>query len=130
MTTPLKTKLLILDDDLEFLELLCDYFKPRGYEVTSYASAEDGINEIIKQESNSTPFDLILTDFRLPNMNGVEFISKLQMISPLTPIILMTAHSSIDLAIQSIEKGAYDFIVKPIQFPQLAISMARARIAS
>jgi len=123
----LKTKkVLLLDDDLDLQELIRDYFKPRGYEIIAHSSAEQGITEIIRNASSAEPIDLVLTDFRLPNMNGIELIEQLKRVAPQIPIILITAHSSLDLAVEAIEKGAYDFVVKPIQFPQLSISMERA----
>lgn len=120
------TKVLLLDDDQDIRELLTDYFKPRGYEFISYSSAEQGLDEIVRQSSCSLPIDLVITDFRLPNMSGIELIKRLKKIAPQIPIILITAHSSLDLAIEAIQMGAFDFVVKPIQFPQLSISMARA----
>jgi len=124
--TKAKAKVLLLDDDVDLQELIQDYFKPRGYEFICHTSAEQGVNEIIRQASSPEPIDLVITDFRLPNMNGIELIDQLKRVAPQIPIILITAHSSLDLAISAIEKGAYDFVVKPIQFPQLAISMERA----
>lgn len=126
MKTIKTKKVLLLDDDLDLQELIRDYFKPRGYEIIAHSSAEQGITEIIRNASSAEPIDLVLTDFRLPNMNGIELIEQLKRVAPQIPIILITAHSSLDLAVEAIEKGAYDFVVKPIQFPQLAISMERA----
>lgn len=119
-------KVLLLDDDLDLQELIRDYFKPRGYEILCHSSAEQGVTEIIRNASSDEPINLVITDFRLPNMNGIELIEQLKRVAPQIPIILITAHSSLDLAIEAIEKGAYDFVVKPLQFPQLAISMERA----
>lgn len=119
-------KVLLLDDDLDLQELIRDYFKPRGYEIICHSSAEQGVTEIIRNASSDEPINLVITDFRLPNMNGIELIEQLKRVAPQIPIILITAHSSLDLAIEAIEKGAYDFVVKPLQFPQLSISMERA----
>ncbi len=121
-----RAKVLLLDDDLDLLELIQDYFKPRGYDIIAHTSAEQGVNEIIQQSTSADPIDLVLTDFRLPNMSGIEFIEQLKRVAPEIPIILITAHGSLDLAVEAIEKGAFDFVVKPIQFPQLSISMERA----
>lgn len=119
-------KILLLDDDLEFQELTRDYYRPRGYDIICHASAEQGLAEIIRSTSGTEPFELVITDFRLPNMNGIQLIEQLKQIAPKTPVILITAHSSLDLAVEAIKKGAYDFIVKPIQFPQLSITIERA----
>lgn len=125
-----KIRVLLLEDDLDLFELIRDYFSPRGYEFIHSVDGESGMKEVLSAIAQDSEFDLILTDFKLPKMNGVQFIESIQEVSPETPIILMTAHSSVDLAIDAIDKGAFDFVVKPIQFPQLNISMARAaRIA-
>jgi len=125
MKTPTK-KVLLLEDDRDLQNLIRDYFAPRGYEIISHSSAEAAEKEIIMNSSGDHPIDLVITDFRLPNMNGIELIVLLKKIAPEIPIILVTAHSSVDLAVEAIEKGAFDFVVKPIQFSQLAISMERA----
>ncbi len=126
MATATRAKILLFEDDVSLQELICDYFKPRGYEFVCHTSAENGLKEIIKNVSNDTPFDLVLTDFRLPNMDGIEVIGQIKKLAPELPIILMTAHSSLDLAVEAIQKGAYDFVVKPLQFAQLSITMERA----
>jgi DNA-binding NtrC family response regulator len=122
----IRAKVLLLEDDIDLQELFRDYFTPRGYNVICRSSAEDAEREIISHSSSDEPIDLVVTDFRLPNMNGLELIVLLKKIAPTTPIILVTAHSSLDLALEAIEKGAFDFVVKPIQFSQLALSMERA----
>ncbi len=119
-------KILLLDDDLDFQELIRDYFKPRGYEMICFPTAEKGIVEMIQSSVTSDPIDLVLTDFRLPNMNGIELIEEIKRVAPHTPIILITAHGNLNLAVEAIEKGATDFVVKPIQFPQLSLCMERA----
>ena len=122
----IRAKVLLLEDDLDLQELFQDYFTPRGYDVICRSSAEDAEREIISHSSSDHPIDLVVTDFRLPNMSGIELIGLLKKIAPSTPIILVTAHSSLDLALEAIEKGAFDFVVKPIQFSQLSLSMERA----
>ncbi len=119
-------KVLLLEDDVDLQELFKDYFTPRGYEVICRSSAEDAEKEIISHSTAEHPIDLVVTDFRLPNMNGLELIGLLKKIAPATPIILVTAHGSLDLAIEAIDKGAFDFVLKPIQFAQLSLSMERA----
>ncbi|MBS1958271.1 MAG: sigma-54-dependent Fis family transcriptional regulator [Bdellovibrionales bacterium] len=118
-------KVLLLEDDQDLQELFHDYFTPRGYEVICRGSAEEARDVFISQPTGA-PIDLVVTDFMLPNMNGVELIESLKKVSPDTPIILMTAHSSFDLAMEAIEKGAFDFAVKPVHFQQMALTMERA----
>ncbi len=121
-----RTKVLLLEDDLDLQELFNDYFSPRGYEVITRSSAEDAEKEIIFHSTSENPVDLVVSDFRLPNMNGLEVIGQIKKIAPDMPIILITGHGSLDLAVEAIDKGAFDFVVKPIQFAQLALIMERA----
>lgn len=121
-----KAKVLLLEDDQDLSELIQDYFNPRGYTFIAHSSAEKGLDEITKQATSLEPIELVITDFRLPNMNGIKLIERLKQVAPEIPILLMTAHSSLDLAVEAIQMGAYDFVIKPIQFAQLSMSMERA----
>lgn len=118
-----KEKILVIEDDLDVQELIEGFFKPRGYEVSSYDSAVAALQDITLQKIKP---DVIITDLILPGMSGIEFTKKLKSNSIDTPIILMTAHKKVETAIEAIQAGAYDFVVKPLHFPQLLISVERA----
>lgn len=122
----LNTKILFLEDDQELQSLYHDYFSPRGYEVICRSSAEEAEKEIIFHSHSPKPIELIVTDFMLPNMNGLQLLGQIKKIAPDTPIIFTTAHSSLKLAVEALEKGAFDFLVKPIQFTQLSLTLERA----
>lgn len=113
----------VIEDDEDILDVIEGFFRPRGYDVTRYEDAERALADLQKD-----PFacDVILTDLMLPNMTGIELTGRLKKAGIEAPIILMTAHSSSEVAVQAIEAGAYDFIVKPIHFPQLFVSVERA----
>lgn len=114
---------MIIDDDPDLLDLLCSFFKQRGYNVITYSDAREALDEI--ENSKAAP-DVVLSDFKLPVMSGVDFIKRVRKINLVLPIILMTAEGSLEVSLEAIEAGAYDFVLKPLHFPQLLISVQRA----
>jgi two-component system response regulator HydG len=115
--------LMIIDDDPDLLDLLCSFFKQRGYNVATYNDARIALEEI---ENHKVVVDVILSDFKLPVMSGVDFIKRIRKLNLVLPIILMTAEGSLEVSLEAIEAGAYDFVLKPLHFPQLLISVQRA----
>ena len=115
--------LLIIDDDPDLLELLSSFFRQRGYNVHAYEDARIALEEI---ESKNIIADVIVSDLKLPVMSGLDFIKRIRLFNVVIPIILMTAEGSLELAIEAIEAGAYDFVLKPLHIPQLLISIQRA----
>lgn len=114
---------MIIDDDKDLLDLLCSFFKQRGYNVVTYEDARLALDDI---ESSKVAVDVVLSDFKLPVMSGVDFIKRIRKINLVLPIILMTAEGSLEVSLEAIEAGAYDFVLKPLHFPQLLISVQRA----
>lgn len=114
---------MIIDDDKDLLELLCSFFKQRGYNVVTYEDAREALDDI---ESSKLSVDVVLSDFKLPVMSGVDFIKRIRKMNLVLPIILMTAEGSLEVSLEAIEAGAYDFVLKPLHFPQLLISVQRA----
>ena len=118
-----KPKLAVIDDDQDVQDLLVGFFRPKGYDLVTFDDAEEALKAI----SSSPDFcNVILSDLRLPHMSGVELTGALQEKGITTPIIIMTAHRSAEVALEAIEAGAYDFVVKPLHFPQLQVSVERA----
>ncbi len=119
-------RILLLEDDPDLQQLICDYYKPRGYEIISHGDPTIPLSELQRARNPNQVYDLVLTDLRMPRMDGLEFIERMRKLAPKVPIVLMTAHSSVELALKAIESGAYDFVVKPLHFQQLSITLARA----
>ncbi len=89
----------------------------------AFSSAEEALIEI---ENKRVEADVVISDLKLPVMSGMEFIKRLKKTNPRLPIILMTAEGSLETAVEAIESGAYDFVLKPLHIPQLIISVQRA----
>lgn len=114
---------LVIEDDLDIQDVVEGFFRPRGYKVARSSDAAAAIEDL---QAGKLQVDVILTDLNLPNMSGIEFTTRMKALGLNTPIILMTAQKGSEIAVQAIEAGAYDFIVKPIHFPQLLVSVERA----
>jgi two-component system response regulator HydG len=115
--------ILVIEDDLDIQDVVEGFFRPRGYRVIR---SEDALTSIQELQSGALKVDVVLTDLNLPLMSGLEFTRKMKESNVSTPIILMTAQKGSEIAVEAIEAGAYDFIVKPIHFPQLLVSVERA----
>jgi two-component system response regulator HydG len=115
--------IVLIDDDFELLELLSSFFRQRGFNVQQFNQAEEALIEIENQRLQA---HVVISDLRLPEMSGMEFIKRTKKSNPQLPIILMTGDGNLELAIEAIETGAYDFVLKPLQIPQLLLSVQRA----
>src|SRR5262249_32770164 len=112
---------LIVEDDEIFLRPLQRSVEVSGFEVFVRPSGEGG-REVLKREDAAC----VLTDKRLPGMDGVELVRRLKAEHPDLPVIVMTAHGTIESAVQSVQLGAADYLVKPFEVPELLIVIRRA----
>lgn len=113
----------MIDDDLNIQDLIEDYFKPRGFDLVSHTSAEKALQYI---EKSKTSCDVILCDLMLPGMNGIEFSKRLRAAAYNKPVIMITANKTVETALEAIQAGAYDFLIKPLNLPQLQVAVERA----
>lgn len=116
-------QLVIVDDDQDILDIVVAFFKPKGYSVVTYTSAEAALKDATTLGKS---WGVVISDLNLPRMSGVEFTLRLKKVQPHLSLILITSTKSTDVAIEAINKGAYDFLLKPLHFPQLLISVERA----
>ena len=115
------TKIFVVEDDESILESLVYTFKKEGYTVSGIESGRKAI-EILKNEY----FDLIITDLRLVDIDGIEVIKEAKKISPSTEIILITGFASVESAVKAIKEGAYDYITKPFRLAEIILTVERA----
>ncbi|MFT5522752.1 MAG: DNA-binding NtrC family response regulator [Pirellulaceae bacterium] len=113
--------LLVVDDEQAMCELLEADLTMRGFEVTWFTSPEQALEEL-----KQTTFDSILTDLKMPRMDGIQFCRHAVEARPDIPVIVMTAFGSMETAIEAIRAGAYDFIVKPFDTDVLKLTLERA----
>lgn len=118
-----KPKLAFVDDDPDSRELLRAFFRPRGYEMVFFDDPQMALNQAVE---NPRFADVLVTDLMLPGFDGVELVRRLRKANVQIPILLMTAHSSIETAVEALHEGASDFLVKPLHFPQMELCVMRA----
>jgi DNA-binding NtrC family response regulator len=114
-------RVLIVDDDPVALDLLREVLSKENYVVTSALSAEEAISQGIENI-----FDVIITDVRMGEKNGLDVLRSFKKTSPETAIIMITAFGSIDTAIEAIREGAFDYISKPFKLEEIKITVRRA----
>jgi DNA-binding NtrC family response regulator len=114
-------KILIVDDDKSIRKTLRDILEFEKYEIDE---ASDGLDCIVKIKQNQ--YDVIILDVKMPRMDGMEAIEKIQNISPDTPVVMISGHGNIDTAVEAVKKGAFDFIQKPPDLNRLLITLRNA----
>ncbi|MBJ2123930.1 MULTISPECIES: sigma-54 dependent transcriptional regulator [unclassified Flavobacterium] len=114
-------KILLIEDDIAFCKLLEKFLIKKAYEVTTTFSATEA-REAVKNES----FDLILTDLRLPDSDGIGLMSEFKNSHPHIPVILMTGYSDVNTAVKAIKNGAADYISKPFNPDEVLLVITNA----
>jgi two-component system, NtrC family, response regulator HydG len=114
-------QILVVDDDPSHLKILATIIRSWGYDVSD---ADDGTKavEMVKERS----FDLILMDVRMSEMSGIDALKQIGDYNPSIPVIIMTAYSSVDSAVEALKAGAYDYLTKPLDFDVLKLTLERA----
>ena len=114
-------KILLIEDDVSFCKLLEKFLLKKGYEITTAFSANEARSKI-----NSIRYDLVLTDLRLPDTDGIALMAEIKTAFPDTPVILMTGYSDVSTAVKAIKKGATDYISKPFNPEEVLLVIANA----
>jgi two-component system, NtrC family, response regulator PilR len=114
-------RLLIVDDEASIRDMLAFFFHKRGFEVLTASNFTEGQASALR----STP-DLVLSDIKMPDGNGLDLLRKIKAESPKTPVIMITAHTSTPDAIEAMKAGAVDYIAKPFNIEELALIVDRA----
>jgi len=115
-----KHRILLIEDDASGREMGAFNLRGAGHEVDVAASGEEGLAVF----SNS--HDLVVTDIRMPGMSGLDVLRTIKSKAPDVPVVIITAFGSVDVAVEAMRGGAYDFIVKPFKRDQLLLTVARA----
>ncbi|MDP1991991.1 MAG: sigma-54 dependent transcriptional regulator [Syntrophales bacterium] len=111
-----KPKILVVDDDESHRIMLRAVLKGEGYRVTEAADGTDAVKAV-----ETDAFDLILMDIRMTNMDGIEALTEIRKISPLVPVLIMTAYASVKTAVEALKAGAFDYVTKPLDIEELKI---------
>jgi two-component system NtrC family response regulator len=113
--------ILIVDDEKNYLVILEALLAPEGYEIVTEVSAMSALR-LIKE----TAFNLVITDMKMPTMDGIELLDEVKKIDPDLPVIIMTAYGTIEMAVEAMKKQAYDYITKPFRNEELKLTVKKA----
>ncbi|RMF23392.1 MAG: sigma-54-dependent Fis family transcriptional regulator [Deltaproteobacteria bacterium] len=112
--------ILVVDDEPASRESLSDVLTEEGYQVAAAASGEEALEAI-----DSAEFDLVITDLRMPGIDGVTLLREVRRRCPQTLVILITAHASVETAVEALREGAHDYMIKPLVYEDVLGKIAR-----
>ncbi|HIJ80493.1 MAG TPA: sigma-54-dependent Fis family transcriptional regulator [Desulfuromonadales bacterium] len=110
----MNVRILVVDDELSMREFLSILLEREGYKVETAASAEEGLKAI-----ELAPFDLVLSDVQMPGLSGIQLLERIKRDSPETGVLMITAFSAADQAVEAMKLGAYDYISKPFKIGEI-----------
>ncbi|MDD2940011.1 MAG: sigma 54-interacting transcriptional regulator, partial [Acinetobacter harbinensis] len=116
-----QNKIWVIDDDRAMRWVLEKTFKEEGFEVTSFEEAQSALNQL----KLDTP-DVILSDIRMPGIDGLSFLAQVKNTHPDLPVIIMTAHSDLESAVSSYQTGAFEYLPKPFDIDEALALVNRA----
>ncbi|RMH37151.1 MAG: response regulator [Nitrospirae bacterium] len=114
-------RILVVDDDQGVRDALAEYLVSLGYEVTTAENGEDALNKYRKGD-----FDIILADLIMPNVDGMELLKRIREVNDDVIFLMITGHPSIGTAVESISRGADDYITKPFHLEDVKIRIEKA----
>lgn len=120
LKTGIKERVLIIDDEKRICDSLTSLLIDSGFEVKAYQDSRKAAEEI-----KSGYFDLILSDIKMPGLTGIDLLRLARAVDPQALVILMTGFASLESALEAINQGAYDYLLKPVEFPQLELVIRR-----
>lgn len=116
-----KARILAIDDEEEMLKNYSRLLSKMGYDCLTEADSKKALEMI-----DSFDPDVVISDLRMPDMSGLDLLGNIRELDPAIPVILVTAYGDIPTAVESVKRGAFDFITKPFSFEQLRITLDRA----
>jgi DNA-binding NtrC family response regulator len=117
----MRTRVLIVDDEEKFSHALAERLRLRDYDVTTSQSGDDAVNQIKKYN-----YDVVVLDVLMPVMDGIEALREIKKIKPLTEVIMLTGHATVETAIEGMKLGAMDFLMKPCETEDLVTKIQKA----
>jgi two-component system OmpR family response regulator len=116
-----KFKVMIVDDEQDFLETIVKRLKARSIDVSGVASGYQALEALDSRDP-----DVIILDVKMPGMDGIETLREIKKKKPLTEVIMLTGHASVESGIQSMKLGAFDYVMKPVALDELLEKVRQA----
>lgn len=114
-------KLLLVDDEVEYLQTLAKRLGRRGLHASIAGSGEDALAFI-----RENPVDVVVLDVKMPGMGGLETLRKIKALAPAVEVIMLTGHAAVESAMEGMEQGAFDYLIKPADFDEMVYKMEDA----
>ncbi len=115
------SRVFVIEDDPELREVMATLLRVEGYEYETFPEGKSAIKRF-----SESPADLVITDLKLPEPNGIEILKELKGIEPNTPVIMITAYGTTESAVEALKRGAYDYIEKPFDVEELKLTIKKA----
>jgi two-component system response regulator HydG len=120
-TAGARLRVLVVDDKLDMADTIADGLRDRGWEATALASSREAIDLLASDD-----VEALVTDLRMPEVDGLALLNASRRTHPLRPVIIMTAYGDVESAIESIRRGAYHYLLKPFKLDELVLFLERA----
>lgn len=117
----MSAKVLLVDDEKDFVEVLAERLETRGFEVRQAFNGDEAINLLNQQDA-----DVVVLDVLMPGKDGLQTLSEIKRLKPLTEVIMLTGHATVETAIQGMKLGAYDYLMKPTETEDLVAKINKA----
>jgi DNA-binding NtrC family response regulator len=114
-------RILVVDDHPEMAEMIADDLSDRGYVAVALSSGREAVRRLTEER-----FDAVVTDLRMPEVDGLALLRASRELDPSRPVIMMTAHGAIDTAVEATAEGAFHYLLKPFPLDALTRLLERA----
>ena len=114
-------KILVVDDEIDFLETILKRLQARGTNVMGAESGYQALEMIAGQD-----FDVVILDVKMPGLDGIETLREMKKKKPLMEVIMLTGHASVESGIQGMQLGAFDYVMKPVALDELLEKIRQA----
>src|ERR1035437_6763405 len=114
-------KILVIDDEKSIRKTLREILEYENFKVDEAGDGAEGAAMAAKEE-----YDIILCDIKMPKVDGIEALDRIQKSNPDTPVIMISGHGTIETAVEAVKKGAFDFIAKPLNLNRLLVTIRNA----
>ena len=121
MTDATAANVLLVDDEADFSQTLAKRLRRRGLQVVVAGNGHDGLAAL-----DRAPADVVLLDVRMPGLDGIETLREMKKRHPLTEVIMLTGHASVESGLQGMALGAYDYVMKPADLDELVEKLRKA----
>lgn len=116
------TRVLLVDDESEFVAILTQRLARRNYSVTFAHSGKDALAQLEEDKD----IEVVILDVKMPELDGIETLKLIRKKRPLIEVVMLTGHSTLDSAVNAIQLGAFDYLLKPIDIEQLVSKIEKA----